>query len=117
MIGLPVADTLALAAAAGISRVVTVGCDVESSRWSAACARSFAPVAAAVAIHPNETAAAAGSAGGRDAVLAEIAELAGLRSARSERPALTTTATTRRLRSSATGFERTSRSPGNRASR
>ena len=49
-----------------------------SSQWAAACAAAFPSVYAAVAIHPNETAAAAASAAGRDAVLAEIARLAAL---------------------------------------
>ncbi len=88
----PVEAVLAAARAAGIIRAVTVGCDVESSRWAAACAAEHAGVYAAVAIHPNETARAAASAareGGaagaarepgpaRDAVLAEIAVLAAL---------------------------------------
>jgi TatD DNase family protein len=78
MIDMGVADTLELAAAAGITRVVTVGCDVPSSRWAADCAATFPSVFAAVAIHPNETAAAAASAGGRNTVLAEIARLAAL---------------------------------------
>jgi len=91
----PVEAVLAAARAAGIIRAVTVGCDVESSRWAAACAAEHAGVYAAVAVHPNETARAeAGAAreGGaahaagaarepgpaRDAVLAEIAVLAAL---------------------------------------
>src|SRR6266704_1082795 len=91
----PVEAVLAAARAAGITRAVTVGCDVASSRWAAACAAEHAGVYAAVAIHPNETARAeAGAAreGGaahaagaarepgpaRDAVLAEIAVLAAL---------------------------------------
>jgi TatD DNase family protein len=89
MLSAPVESVLADARAAGVSRVVTVGCDVESSRWAAACAAEHASVYAAVAIHPNETARAesgdgAGGRGGsspapagRDAVLALIAELAG----------------------------------------
>ena len=76
MIDMAVADTLAQAAAAGISRVVTVGTDAASSRWAAECAATFGDVYAAVAVHPNETAAAAASAAGRDAVLAEIGSLA-----------------------------------------
>jgi TatD DNase family protein len=76
MIDMAVADTLAQAAAAGISRVVTVGTDTASSRWAAECAATFPDVYAAVAVHPNETAAAAASAAGRDAVLAEIGSLA-----------------------------------------
>lgn len=76
MMDMAVADTLAEAATAGIAMVVTVGCDVPSSRWAAACAREFRGVRAAVAIHPNETGAAAATTAERDAVLAEIAELA-----------------------------------------
>jgi len=78
LIDMAVADTLAEAAAAGINRVITVGVDAASSRWSADCAGAFPAVYAAVAIHPNETAAAATTAAERDAVLAEIARLAGL---------------------------------------
>ena len=58
IIGLPVAGVIAEAQAAGIARVVTVGTDLESSRWSARCAGEHAAVYAAVAIHPNETVAA-----------------------------------------------------------
>jgi TatD DNase family protein len=78
MIDMAVADTLAQAAAAGIMRVVTVGCDTASAGWAADCAATFPSVYAAVAIHPNETAAAGESPGGREAVLAEIARLAAL---------------------------------------
>jgi TatD DNase family protein len=88
IMGLPVPGVLEAARAAGIERVITVGVDLESSRWSARCAAEYASVFAAVAIHPNGTAAAAGVAGGpavaggdvasADAVLAEIETLAGL---------------------------------------
>jgi TatD DNase family protein len=83
MIDLPVATVLEQARAAGITRVVTVGCDVPSAHWAAACADAFEDVYAAVAIHPNETARAAPSgtdatAAGRDSVLADIASLAAL---------------------------------------
>jgi TatD DNase family protein len=60
MIDLPVPDVLAAARAAGIVRVVTVGTDLESSRWAARCAEEHAAVYAAVAIHPNDTEAATG---------------------------------------------------------
>jgi TatD DNase family protein len=76
MIHLPVAETLAQARAAGITRVITVGCDVPSSQWAADCAAAFDAVSATVAIHPNETAAQ--DRAGRDHVLAEIARLAAL---------------------------------------
>ena len=78
LIDAPVADVLEQARAAGIARVVTVGCDVPSARWAADCAAAFAAVAAAVAIHPNETARAAQGAAERGEVLAEIARLAAL---------------------------------------
>ena len=74
----PVPDVLADARAAGITRVVTIGVDLPTSRWAADCADAHPAVYAAVAVHPNETARAAGSAAERDKVLAEIAALAGL---------------------------------------
>jgi TatD DNase family protein len=74
----PPAQVLAAARAAGITRVITVGVDLPSSRWSAECAGPGGGVYAAVAIHPNETAAAESSPTGRDAVLAGIAALAAL---------------------------------------
>jgi TatD DNase family protein len=79
IMGLPVPGVLAAARAAGIARVITVGTDLESSRWSARCAAEHDDVYAAVAIHPNDTEAAAGPDAGRtDEVLAEIETLAGL---------------------------------------
>jgi TatD DNase family protein len=78
MVDMAVADTLAQAAAAGIGRVITVGTDLSSAHWAVRCATAFKQVAAAVAIHPNETAAAADSPTGRAATLAEIAHLAAL---------------------------------------
>jgi TatD DNase family protein len=78
MIDLPVATVLEQARAAGITKVVTVGCDVPSALWAASCADAFEEVYAAVAIHPNETTRAATTAVERDSVLAEIARLAAL---------------------------------------
>jgi TatD DNase family protein len=72
----PVPEVLAEARAAGIVKVVTIGVDLPTSRWAADCADEHPDVYAAVAIHPNDTARAAASAGARDAVLAEIAALA-----------------------------------------
>jgi TatD DNase family protein len=74
----PAGEVLAAARAAGITRVITVGVDLPSSHWSADHADPGAGVYAAVAIHPNETAAAAASPAHRDEVLAEIAKLAAL---------------------------------------
>jgi TatD DNase family protein len=70
MIDLPAAEVVAAARAAGIVRVVTVGTDLDTSRWSARRAAEHGGVYAAVAIHPNETATV--TAG----VLADIEALA-----------------------------------------
>jgi TatD DNase family protein len=74
----PAGEVTAAARAAGITRMVTVGVDLPSSRWSAGQADPGKGVYAAVAIHPNETATAAASPAQRDEVLAEIAKLAAL---------------------------------------
>jgi TatD DNase family protein len=75
----PVPGVLAAARDAGIARVITVGTDLESSRWSARCAAEYDDVYAAVAIHPNDTEKAAQGSPARTAeVLAEIEALAGL---------------------------------------
>jgi TatD DNase family protein len=65
---------IAAAAAVGIPRLVQVGVDVASSRWSAALAERHPNVLAAVAVHPNE----AGAGAADDDALAEIDRLAGL---------------------------------------
>src|ERR1700733_9545378 len=73
IVGLPVDGLLGAARAAGIGRVVNVGCDLPSSRWSVAAAQEHADLYAAVAIHPNETAKVNDH---RAEVLAELAALA-----------------------------------------
>jgi TatD DNase family protein len=73
IMGLPVDGVLAAARAVGIGRVVNVGCDLPSSRWSVARADEYPEVYAAVAIHPNETSALDDR---RGEVLAEISALA-----------------------------------------
>ena len=78
LIDQPVGEVLTAARAAGVTRVVTVGVDVPTSQWSAKCAAAEEGVYAAVAVHPNETVAAASSPAGREEVLAEIAALAAL---------------------------------------
>jgi len=65
---------IAAAAAVNVTRLVQVGVDVPSSRWSAALAARHPHVLAAVALHPNE--ASAGKA--TDEALAEVDRLAGL---------------------------------------
>jgi TatD DNase family protein len=63
---------IAAAAAVNVTRLVQVGVDVPSSRWSAALAARHPGVLGAVAIHPNE----AGAGGADDDALAEIDRLA-----------------------------------------
>ncbi|MGW1158360.1 TatD family hydrolase [Streptomyces sp. NPDC002513] len=47
-------ESLAKAAAVGVTTVVQVGCDVPGSRWAAETAAAYDAVHAAVALHPNE---------------------------------------------------------------
>jgi TatD DNase family protein len=54
IVGHPVPDQVAQAAAAGVVRLVQVGVDVASSRWSARVAAEEPAVVATVALHPNE---------------------------------------------------------------
>jgi TatD DNase family protein len=65
---------IAAAEAVGIPRLVQVGVDVASSRWSAELAARHRNVLAAVALHPNE----AGEGKATDDALAEIDRLAAL---------------------------------------
>ncbi|SOC47195.1 TatD DNase family protein [Blastococcus aggregatus] len=65
---------IAAAAAVNVTRLVQVGVDVASSRWSAALAERHPAVLAAVALHPNE----AGEGRATDETLAEIDRLAAL---------------------------------------
>lgn len=68
----PVRQILDEAAAVGITRIVQVGTDVLSSRWSAEQAETYDAVLATVAIHPNE----AGRGGASPEALTAIEELA-----------------------------------------
>ncbi|HEX2075470.1 MAG TPA: TatD family hydrolase [Geodermatophilus sp.] len=65
---------IAAAADVGVPRLVQVGVDVASSRWSAALAARHPGVLATVAVHPNE----AGAGRATDDALAEIDRLAAL---------------------------------------
>jgi TatD DNase family protein len=47
-------EQLAAAAAVGVDRVVQVGVDIDSSRWSVELAERHPNVVAAVALHPND---------------------------------------------------------------
>ncbi|SEO79519.1 TatD family hydrolase [Trujillonella endophytica] len=75
---LPEADLvdaeIAAAAAVGVPRLVQVGVDVPSSRWSAELAARHPNVLATVAVHPNE----AGEGAAVEDALAEIDRLAAL---------------------------------------
>lgn len=72
---LSVAQALSRSTAAGIPRIVQVGCDLESSRWAVGVASSYDEIVAAIALHPNETPALA-ERGELDAALDEIDSLA-----------------------------------------
>ena len=52
----PVPVALERARAVGVTKVIQVGCDVESSRWAAQTAADFDDVWATVALHPNAAA-------------------------------------------------------------
>jgi TatD DNase family protein len=73
ILGLPVDGVLAAARSAGIGRVVNVGCDLPSSRWSVSGAAEHDDLYAAVAIHPNEVSSVDSA---RASVLAELSSLA-----------------------------------------
>ena len=72
LLDVPVSEALEAARVAGVPRIVTVGVDVASSRWSAETAEVNEGVVAAVAVHPNEAAESTDL----EADLAAIAELA-----------------------------------------
>ena len=61
--GLPVAESLELAASVGVTRVIEVGCDVADARFAVDLAGRDPRVRAAVAIHPNDAARLVASAG------------------------------------------------------
>jgi TatD DNase family protein len=52
--GANVSELLDAARSVGIRRMVNVGCDLPSSRWSVAAAGEYSDVYAAVAMHPND---------------------------------------------------------------
>src|SRR5947209_18224180 len=54
MVGGDPRDAIAAAHAVGVTRLVQVGVDVASSRWSAGLAAAEPAVLATVALHPNE---------------------------------------------------------------
>ena len=72
LLDVPVADVIAAAVSVGVTRMVTIGVDVETSQLCADTAASYDEVFAGVAIHPNEAHFAS------DDALADIARLAAL---------------------------------------
>ncbi|WP_289019195.1 TatD family hydrolase [uncultured Ornithinimicrobium sp.] len=68
-------DVLAEAAAVGVDRIVQIGCDIESARWTHGIVDEHRSLLGGVAVHPNEAPRHA-VAGDLDAVLEEIASLA-----------------------------------------
>jgi len=75
LVSVDVSDALDAANAVGVSGVVQVGCDVESSRFAVEAAASDPRVLAAVAIHPNDAPRYA-ARGGLEEALEEIDRLA-----------------------------------------
>ena len=47
-------DALAASAAVGVPRIVQIGCELESARWSVSLAEEVPGIVAGVALHPNE---------------------------------------------------------------
>jgi TatD DNase family protein len=75
LMGVDPASALADATATGITRLVTIGIDVESSEWAAEVAAATDGVAATVAIHPNEAPKSGESAWAAIAKLAQRPEV------------------------------------------
>ncbi|OLT18797.1 AraC family transcriptional regulator [Serinicoccus sp. CUA-874] len=73
---LPVEQVVREAAAVGVDRLVQIGCDIESARWTAQVVDEHPALLGGVAIHPNE-APGHEAAGDLDAVIDEIGALAG----------------------------------------
>lgn len=71
---------LADASAVGVNRVVQIGCDVESARWTASAVNTYPAMLGGVALHPNDAAKHADgtheSGLSYDEAFAVIAELA-----------------------------------------
>ncbi|WP_062516104.1 TatD family hydrolase [Demequina gelatinilytica] len=77
---LTVEQRLADAAAVGVDRIVQVGCELDSARWTADAVERYPAMLGAVALHPNEAPLHASgeheSGIGYEDALAEIASLA-----------------------------------------
>jgi TatD DNase family protein len=73
-----VADALAAAAAVGVTRMVQIGCELDSARWTVDLVERHPELLGGVALHPTEATAivAKGGEAGLAAALAEIEALA-----------------------------------------
>ncbi|RIK17636.1 MAG: AraC family transcriptional regulator [Acidobacteria bacterium] len=71
----PLEQVVAEAAAVGVDRIVQIGCDIRSARWTVSVLDDHPALLGGVAIHPNE-APAHEAAGELDEVIDEIAVLA-----------------------------------------
>ena len=71
-------DAVAQATSVGVTRIVQIGCDLPSSRWSVQAADAHPAVLATVSLHPNEAPRifAAGGRAALDAAYEEIESLA-----------------------------------------
>lgn len=72
----PVAQVVAEAAAVGVDRLVQIGSDLASARWTVDLLDAHPAILGGVAIHPNEAPGHA-ERGETESVLAEIEQLAG----------------------------------------
>jgi TatD DNase family protein len=72
---LPPGQALAAAAAVGVPRIVQIGCELDSARWSVEVAAAHEGIVAGVALHPNEAPRLA-AAGAFEETWAEIERLA-----------------------------------------
>lgn len=72
---LPTEEAVAAAAAAGVPRIVQIGCDLPGARWAVGAAREHPALVAGVALHPNEAPRLAAQ-GLLEEALEEIAALA-----------------------------------------
>ncbi len=72
-----VADALAAAAAVNVTRVVQIGCDLDSARWSVGVAERHPQVVAGVSLHPT-TATRIVARHGESALAEALAEIAAL---------------------------------------
>lgn len=72
--GLEAAQSLALAHAVGVTRLVQIGCDVQGNDYAVELARTTPGVVATVSVHPNEAARAGADL---DAMIEQVRRLAG----------------------------------------